>query len=44
MKTYKQPALLPGIRNITVSGRIGTGKTTLAENLAESLGWKVLDG
>lgn len=44
MKTHKKPASLFGIRNITVSGRIGTGKTTLAENLAESLGWNVLDG
>ena len=44
MKTHKKPAILPGIRNITVSGRIGTGKTTLAENLGEILGWKVIDG
>lgn len=44
MKTHKKPAELPGIRNITVSGRIGTGKTTLAQHLAESLGWSVLDG
>lgn len=36
--------ILPWIRNITVSGRIGTGKTTLAENLGKALGWKVLDG
>jgi cytidylate kinase len=32
------------IRNITVSGRIGSGATTLAKNLAEYLGWDVLDG
>ena len=44
MKHKKKSVELPGIRNITVSGRIGTGKTTLAENLAESLGWNVLDG
>ncbi len=44
MKHKKKPIELPGIRNITVSGRIGTGKTTLAEHLAESLGWNVLDG
>ena len=27
-------------KNIAISGDIGTGKTTLAENLAEKLGWK----
>lgn len=27
------------IRNISVSGNIGTGKTTLAKNLAQKLGW-----
>ncbi len=32
------------IRNITVSGRIGTGTTTLAKGLAEKLGWQVLEG
>ena len=40
----KTPADLPGIRNITISGRIGTGKTTLAVKLGETLGWEVLDG
>lgn len=44
MKSKKKSVELPGIRNITVSGRIGTGKTTLAEHLAERLGWSVLDG
>ena len=44
MKTYKKPVELPGIRNITISGRIGTGKTTLAQHLAHALGWSVLDG
>jgi cytidylate kinase len=44
MTQKKKPIELPGIRNITVSGRIGTGKTTLAERLAEELGWNVLDG
>lgn len=43
MKTHK-PAQIKGIRNITVSGRIGTGKTTLADHLAIALGWDVLDG
>ncbi len=40
----KTPISLPGIRNITISGRIGTGKTTLANHLAEALGWDELDG
>lgn len=35
---------IPGIRNITISGRIGTGKTTLALKLGKVLGWEVLDG
>ena len=40
----KTPIDLLGINNITVSGRIGTGKTTLAVKLGEVLGWEVLDG
>lgn len=32
------------IQNITISGRIGSGATTLATKLAEELGWTVLDG
>jgi len=40
----KNPVKLTGIRNITVSGRIGAGKTTLATHLARKLGWDVLDG
>lgn len=40
----KTPTDIPGIRNITVSGRIGTGKTTLAVKLGETLGWEVFDG
>ena len=39
-----QPVDLPGIRNITVSGRIGSGATTLAVKLGEQLSWDVLDG
>lgn len=35
---------LPGIRNITVSGRIGSGTTTLAVGLSKALGWKLLEG
>lgn len=38
------PVDLPNIKNITVSGRIGSGATTLAKKLAEALGWKVLEG
>ncbi len=38
------PLNLPNIYNITVSGRIGTGTTTLAKGLAEKLGWQVLEG
>ncbi len=44
MKKSGKPVELRGIRNITVSGRIGTGKTTLANHLGEVLGWNVLDG
>ena len=32
------------IRNITISGRIGSGQTTLATKLANKLGWKLLEG
>ncbi|PIR79797.1 MAG: hypothetical protein COU25_03455 [Candidatus Levybacteria bacterium CG10_big_fil_rev_8_21_14_0_10_35_13] len=39
-----KPVNIPGIRNITISGRIGTGKTTLANHLGQVLGWEVLDG
>jgi cytidylate kinase len=39
-----KPVEIPGFRNIAISGRIGTGKSTLAEHLAASLGWKLLDG
>jgi len=35
---------IPSIRNITISGRIGTGKTTLAVKVGETLGWEVFDG
>lgn len=38
------PKDLGNIRNITVSGRIGSGATTLASNLAEYLNWEILDG
>ena len=35
---------LPGIRNITISGRIGAGATTLAKKLSEKLDWNLLEG
>jgi CMP/dCMP kinase len=35
---------IPNIRNITVSGRIGSGATTLAKKLSEKLGWEMLEG
>ena len=35
---------LSNIKNITVSGRIGAGATTLAKNLARVLGWEMMDG
>jgi len=38
------PKDLENIRNITISGRISSGATTLAMNLAETLNWEVLDG
>lgn len=37
-------AELQGIRNITVSGRIGSGQTTLAVRLSQTLGWELLEG
>lgn len=38
------PIELPGIHNITVSGRIGAGATTLATKLSEKLSWELLEG
>lgn len=38
------PKDLGPIRNVTVSGRIGSGATTLATNLALTIGWDFLDG
>ena len=38
------PIDITNFRNITVSGRIGTGATTLAKKLAEELGWEMLEG
>lgn len=39
-----EPVELPNIRNITISGRIGCGATTLAHRLSETLRWEMLDG
>lgn len=38
------PIEIPGIRIITVSGRIASGSTTLAQHLAKELNWKHLEG
>jgi CMP/dCMP kinase len=38
------PKELPGVRIITVSGRIGAGSTSLAKTLAKLFGWKHLEG
>jgi cytidylate kinase len=35
---------IPGIRNITISGRIGAGATTLAKKLSQELDWVLLEG
>ena len=35
---------LPNINNITISGRIASGTTTLAKGLSEVMGWKLLEG
>ena len=40
----KQPVSLAGIKNITISGRLATGKSTLARHLGEILDWEILDG
>lgn len=37
-------AIKLNIKNITVSGRIGSGTTTLAVGLSEALGWELLEG
>jgi cytidylate kinase len=39
-----QPINLPNIQNITVSGRIATGATTLAHQVSSALGWEFLNG
>lgn len=39
-----EPVELKGIKNITISGRIACGSTTLGKKLAEVLGWKYIEG
>lgn len=38
------PQDLDGIKNITISGRIASGTTTLAHNLSKEIGWELLEG
>lgn len=38
------PIDIANFRDITVSGRIGTGATTLAKKLSEKLSWEMLEG
>lgn len=38
------PVDLPDIKNITISGRIASGATTLAKHLSDVLGWRYLEG
>jgi len=35
---------IPDIKNITISGRIGAGATTIAEHLAKKIEWELLEG
>lgn len=39
-----RPVELSNIRNITISGRIGAGATTLAKKMSQILGWELLEG
>jgi cytidylate kinase len=39
-----KPIGLPNVKNITISGRIASGTTTLATGLAKKLGWELLEG
>jgi CMP/dCMP kinase len=38
------PQVKSDIRNITISGRIASGTTTLAQNLSSKIGWEILEG
>ncbi len=42
MESSSQPKALK-YRNVTVSGKIATGTTTLAKNLQQTLGWKYIN-
>jgi cytidylate kinase len=44
MNNSQKPIDLPGIYNITISGRIGAGATTLAKKLSEEFHWPLLEG
>ena len=35
---------IPGIKNITISGRIGAGATSIAQHLSKKLNWNLLEG
>ena len=37
-------SVLPNIRNITVTGRIASGATTLAKQISDILGWNFIEG
>jgi CMP/dCMP kinase len=39
-----KPIDIPGVRLISVSGRIASGSTTLAKQLSEHFGWKHMEG
>ena len=39
-----EPIVIPNIRNITISGRIGSGATTLAKELSEIIHWPIIEG
>ena len=40
----QNPIELASIKNITISGKIGAGATSLARNLSKTLGWDFLEG
>jgi len=40
----QKPRQIASIRNITVSGRIGSGATTLAKKISKHLGWELFEG
>jgi cytidylate kinase len=42
--SHHEPVALSGIRNITISGRIAAGSTSLANKLSEILNWKHIEG